>query len=49
MINYPRPPNAAIGGPTKVTNVSIVQNNPVTRDLLKQLRESSEMVAAGTW
>ena len=31
------------------TNVSIVQQNPVTRDPLKQLREDSERVAAGIW
>jgi hypothetical protein len=30
-------------------NVSVIQNNPLTRDPLKQLRESSEMVAAGIW
>lgn len=49
-------PNVAVSGsrsarpkPQHVTNVSVVQNNPVTRDPLKQLRESSEMVAAGIW
>jgi len=36
-------------GPQNVTNVSIVQQNPVTRDPLKQLREDSEMVAQGLW
>lgn len=35
--------------PQHVTNVNIVQNNLITRDPLKQLRESSEMVAAGVW
>lgn len=36
-------------GPERVAHVSITQNNPVTRDPLKQLRESSENVAAGIW
>lgn len=47
-------PNLVVSGnrggePRQVTNVSIVQNNPLTRDPLKQLREQSEMVAAGVW
>jgi TP901 family phage tail tape measure protein len=37
------------GGPQSVTNVNVNQINPVTRDPLKQLRENSEMVAAGIW
>jgi len=37
------------GGPQSVTNVNVNQINPLTRDPLKQLRESSEMVAAGIW
>lgn len=36
-------------GPQSVTNVNVTQVNPLTRDPLKQLRESSEMVAAGIW
>ena len=36
-------------GPSSVTNVSVVQNSPVSRDPLKQLREDSERVAAGIW
>jgi TP901 family phage tail tape measure protein len=36
-------------GPQSVTNVNVVQNNPLTRDPLKQLRESSEMIATGIW
>lgn len=36
-------------GPQNVTNVNVVQNNPLTRDPLKQLRESSEMIATGIW
>lgn len=32
-----------------VTNVNVIQNNPVTRDPLRQLREDSEMVVAGIW
>lgn len=47
-------PNLAVSGNEKaqaksVTNVSIIQNYPVTRDPLVQLREQSEMVAAGIW
>lgn len=47
-------PTLAVSGNRKsqaasVTNVSIVQNNPVTRDPLVQLREQSELVAAGVW
>lgn len=47
-------PTLAVSGNRKaqaasVTNVSIFQNNPVTRDPLAQLRELSEMVAAGIW
>lgn len=47
-------PNPAVSGnrnrePQHVTNVNIVQNNPLTRDPLKQLREDSELVAAGIW
>jgi hypothetical protein len=37
------------GGAERITNVNVVQNNPLTRDPLKQLREDSEMVAAGLW
>lgn len=37
------------GGPQSTTNINVVQNNPLTRDPLKQLRESSELVAAGIW
>ena len=36
-------------GPTHVANVKVIQNNPLTRDPLKQLREASEMVASGIW
>lgn len=36
-------------GPQNVTNVSVTQINPVTRDPLAQLREDSENVAAGIW
>lgn len=36
-------------GSGSVTNVNVVQNNPVTRDPLRQLREDSEMVVAGIW
>ena len=36
-------------GPSSVTNVSVNQINPLTRDPLKQLREDSEMVASGIW
>lgn len=36
-------------GPERVAHVSITQNNPVTRDPLKKLREDSENVAAGIW
>lgn len=32
-----------------MTTVTVIQNNPLTRDPLKQLREDSEMVAAGVW
>jgi phage-related protein len=35
--------------PQSVTTVTVIQNNPLTRDPLKQLREESEMVAAGIW
>ena len=37
------------GGPQNITNVSVNQINPLTRDPLKQLREDSEMVASGIW
>lgn len=30
-------------------NVNVIQNNPVTRDPLRQLREDSELVVAGVW
>ena len=36
-------------GPTHVAHVQVVQNNPLTRDPLKQLRSDSEMVASGIW
>lgn len=36
-------------GPERVAHVQITQNNPVTRDPLKKLREDSENVAAGIW
>lgn len=36
-------------GPTHVAHVNVQQINPLTRDPLKQLREESEMVAAGIW
>lgn len=39
----------SIGRQDAGVNVSIVQNNPVTRDPLKQLRETSENLAAGIW
>lgn len=39
----------AIIDPGPRLQVSIVQNNPVTRDPLKQLRESIEQIAAGIW
>lgn len=35
--------------PQHVTNVSVVQNNPVTRDPLKQLRTDSENLVYGVW
>ena len=35
--------------PQTVANVSVVMNNPTTRDPIKQLREDSEMVANGIW
>ncbi len=44
--------NATVSGNREaqsVTTVTVIQNNPVTRDPLKQLREESEMVAAGVW
>lgn len=36
-------------GPSHVAYVNVQQNNPLTQDPLKQLRASSEMVAAGIW
>lgn len=36
-------------GPSHVANVTVVQNNPLTRDPLKQLRQDSELVANGIW
>lgn len=39
----------SIGRQDAGVNVSIVQNNPVTRDPLRQLRETSENLAAGIW
>jgi hypothetical protein len=39
----------SIGRQGAGVNVSIVQNNPVTRDPLRQLRETSENLAAGIW
>jgi len=36
-------------GPERVAYVTVQQNNPLTRDPLKQLREDSENVAAGIW
>lgn len=36
-------------GPTHVANVNVIQHNPVTRDPLQQLRQDSEMIAAGIW
>lgn len=36
-------------GPSHVAHVSLVQNNPLTRDPLKKLREDSEMLAEGIW
>lgn len=36
-------------GPQSVTNVSLIQNNPLTRDPLAQLREDSENLVSGLW
>lgn len=36
-------------GPRQVTNVKVVQNNPVTRDPLKDMREKSEQLMTGMW
>lgn len=40
---------AGSSGPSHIANVNVIQNNPLTRDPLKQLREASEMVASGIW
>ena len=40
---------AAANEPTTVNNISVVQNNPVTRDPIKELRKASEDIMTGVW
>lgn len=57
QLNRRQMPAFAQGGPVSVgptggghvTNVRVIQNNPVTRDPLKQLRKASEDIVTGMW